>query len=173
MSDYIFTNLIRGTETGDELIPSLIFANITFSLNNQVTTGTYEYFGKYRQKPYAKLRERIKHVVDDSFESIAKGECFSLYKYLTQSHRRYARILVKELKGFNECRFSGDSAFDDINTATGHVDVISSPGDINKVWSQEVKVKGDTKIVTLDSILSFYSRYYCFHFFRKNFFAIF
>lgn len=159
MSDLIFTNLIQGTKTGDELIPSLVFANITFSLNGKVTTGTYEYFGQYKNKRNSTLRDRLKAVVDESFESIATGDCFSLYRYLTQSHRRYARILVKGDNSFNECRFSGDSAFDDINLAIGHVDVISGPEDIEKVWTQEVKFNGQTKYVKLDTILDFYTRY--------------
>lgn len=160
MLDFIFTNLIKGTETGEKISSSLVFANITFTLNNQVTTGTYEYFGRYKQKSRSRLRDSIKMIVDESFEAIQNGECFSLYKYLTQSHRRYARIHVSEEATFNECRFSGDSAFDDINNAKGHVDVISSLEDINKVWIQEVKVKDKIKKVRLDSILDFYSKYY-------------
>ena len=160
MRDLIFTNLIKGSNTGDILIPSLVFGNITFSLNNVVTTGTYEYFGKYNTKRYEPLRGRIQKIVDDSFSAIAKGDCFSLYKYLTQSHRRYARIVVKSERCFNECRFSGDSAFDDINMATGHVDVIAGPEDIDKIRPQEVKVKGEVKVVKLNTILDFYTRYY-------------
>lgn len=159
MTDLIFTNLIQGTKTGDILFPSLVFGNITFSLNGKVTTGTYEYFGRYNSKRYSRLRERVKCIVDQSFESISNGDCYSLYRYLTQSHRRYARILVNNDSCFNECRFSGDSAFDDINTGYGHVDVISSLKDIDKVWTQEVKVNGQIKSVKLDTILNFYTLY--------------
>lgn len=160
MTDFIFTNLIQGTKTGEVLFPSLVFGNITFSLNGKVTTGTYEYFGRYKSKRYSRLRERVKCIVNQSFEAIDKGDCYSLYLYLTQSHRRYARIYVKGDNSFNECRFSGDSAFDDINSAIGHVDVISKLEDIEKVWTQEKRINGQMKCVKLDTILNFYTRYH-------------
>lgn len=157
MADLIFTNLIQiqAEEVGKKIIPSLIFANITYTLNKQITTGTYEFFGEYNNDASLGIRQEIIDIVDKSFIAIGRGECFSLYQFLTTGHIQYARIVVDPNVAFNEFRFSDNSVSRDINGATGGktgVTLVDSP-DSNLVPPQE-------NGASLNSILNFYSAYY-------------
>ena len=168
MADILFTQLIKSTKTSDQIgndkdtntldqiQADLIFANITFTLNGKQTTGTYEFFGKFQKKKFKSIRKSIKDVINRSFDAINNGNCYSFYKFLTESHRRYGRILVAPGTKFNECRLSGDSAFDDVDTPQGHIDIIKSEYDIDKAWPQ----KHGNKIVKIDTILHYYKLYH-------------
>jgi len=132
-------------------LESIVFANITFTLNNEIVTGEYEFFNacpKHR-------KEIIRKVINASFEDIGSGKCFSFYKYLTEKRIRYARVIKTTKRSDKDvCRFSGGFLDDDINGNGKNITIVSSKDARSRI-SQSTK----TGEVYLSTILDYYDKY--------------
>ena len=156
MNNSFFKGLIAKSKELTNISKSFIFANITYSLDGQISTGTYEFFGEYESLD--DRRKDIEKIVAKSFTEIHTGKCFSLYKHLTNNKIRYGRIIVDPSVDFNECRFSDSSTTMDINTFTITSPRSDNPSRIIKSEkeAEDIPKQGSAGLLT---ILNYYSKY--------------
>ena len=168
MENSVFSKLLdKSNSWTDEDKKSLIFANITFELNGEITPGNYEFFndfdteGKKEKKGIIERQKEIRKAINSSFKAISVDNCFSLYRYLRDNKIRYARI---ERKGSSLGYNSSDvfryslSLDNDINDENKAENIINSI-DAQTTISQKGE-KDSSKIIFLDSILKYYREDY-------------
>lgn len=127
-----FKELIKNAKkfSWEDNLDSLIFANITFELEEKVQTGEYEFI---KDNPQEK-QEKLKDAINNSFKKIEEKKCFSLYKYLTGKKIRYARIVKKRQLDTNDlCHFSTGSLDDDINSCEKPIVVINEDDALKEI----------------------------------------
>ena len=134
----------------------LIFGNITFELNGNITTGKYEFYDENDIISEDK-RKQLEISINDSFKKIRNKKCFSLYKYLINNNYKCARLLItinnrKDHK--NLCRFSTKSFDDDINP-TG----TTNPNILIIREEQENQIEDENQVF-LKTIIDEYVSYY-------------
>lgn len=142
---------VKRSSPWKEYKKKLIFGNTTFEIEGKVNTGKYEFYDNNIVSEEQK--KNLETAINNSFEEIREGKCFSLYKYLFSKHLRFARLLRTRNKNPNDrCRFSSDSLEDDINSTGSSIVIISEK-------EENQKMDNDQQ-ASLKTIIDEYDSYY-------------